>query len=880
MSSTAASVTESLEVAPAAVAGVGLSWLQLVRLGLVQTAIGAIVVLATSTLSRIMLVELALPAMVPAALVAAHYVVQLLRLHHGHSVDVAGRCTPRIMGGMALLACGGIGAALAVSWMPHARAAGIALAGVAYLLIGIGVGAAGTSNLALLTKRLAPSRRPIAAALVWIMMILGFALSAGTAGHFLQPFSPQRLLLVYALACGGALLLAIAALYGVERRTRPPVSAGAVGGTVGQGASARQRDFRAACGQLRGDPRARFFTLFLLCSMMAFSAQEWLLEPLAGAVFGFVPAQSARLAGLQNAGVLLGMLSVVAAAVATRRRSLRFAQAWMIGGSAGSAVFVMVLAALTLTLAARWLPAAAFGLGLANGLFAVAALGVMMDLAAAGGAGREGIYMGLWGAAQAIAFAIGGLGAGAIIDGMRHVLGSNSDAFAALLAIDALLFLLACRCASGLRASIIGEESSRVTTTTRTAASPATNPAMNAATRDSADSRVWDCIVVGGGPSGATAAHDLARSGHSVLLLDRAGRIKPCGGAVPPRLLMDFEIPDHLVVARINRARMVSPSLKRVDMAIDSGTVGMVDREVFDEWLRDRAASAGCERRAGECVDVECAGAQDYRVSYRPKRQGSEEPGELVTVRARSVIGADGAASRVAKQRLPTMKSVYVAAYHEIVRTPEGVDPAMCEVWYHGRMSPDFYGWVFPHGPTLSVGVGSAHKGFSLRHATTELRSAAGLAEAATIRREGAPIPLRPLKRWDDGVGVVLAGDAAGVVAPASGEGIYYAMYGGRLAANSIHQFLLTANPAALRLARKRFMREHGRVFWILRMMQSFWYCSDARRERFVSICRDPDVQHLTWQAYMYKRLVRARPLAHVRIFFKDLAHLLGLAPT
>jgi len=243
------------------------------------------------------------------------------------------------------------------------------------------------------------------------------------------------------------------------------------------------------------------------------------------------------------------------------------------------------------------------------------------------------------------------------------------------------------------------------------------------------------------------------------------------------------------------------------------------------------------------------------------------------------VIGADGAASQVARQCIPAAAVPYVYAYHEIVRAPAvGFDGARCDVYYQGRLSPDFYGWIFPHGETASVGTGTALRGFSLRNATTALRESAGLAGATTVRREGAPIPMRPLARWDNGRDVVLAGDAAGVVAPASGEGIYYAMAGGRFAADAVAQLLATGDARVLATARKRFMKAHGRVFWILGIMQRFWYASDQRRERFVSICRDPDVQELTWQAYMHKKLVRAKPLAHVRIFFKDLAHLAGLA--
>lgn len=391
----------------------------------------------------------------------------------------------------------------------------------------------------------------------------------------------------------------------------------------------------------------------------------------------------------------------------------------------------------------------------------------------------------------------------------------------------------------------------------------------------------FDVVVVGGGPAGATAADDLAVAGKRVLLLDRAGRIKPCGGAIPPRLIRDFDIPDSLLVAKVNAARMFSPSARAVDMPIDGGFVGMVDREQFDEWLRERAVAHGAERRNGTFTQLRRDADGTAIVDYAPKGGDDGTPARR-SVRARTVIGADGALSLVARQAIPGgARMPYVFAYHEIVRAPRDgaaeFDPRRADIYYQGQLSPDFYAWVFPHGATASVGVGTAFKGFSLKSAVEDLRSRTGLATSETIRREGAPIPLKPLKRWDNGRDVVLAGDAAGVVAPASGEGIYYAMLGGRLAAEAVIELIATGDARALAGARRRFMKAHGKVFLVLGIMQHFWYRNDKRRERFVSMCRDPDVQRLTWAAYMNKELVRAQPIAHVKIFFKDLAHLCGL---
>jgi BCD family chlorophyll transporter-like MFS transporter len=412
--------------------GAPLGWVGIVRLGLVQTALGAVVVLTISTLNRVMVVELALPASLPGALVAFHYAVQMLRPRLGYGSDRSGRATPWIIGGMAVLALGGVGAALATAWMGTDRVAGIALAVVAFALIGVGVGASGTSLLVLLAKRVDERRRAAAATIVWVMMIAGFVVTATAAGHLLDPFSPARLVAVTAAVAAVALLLALLAVWDVE---------GPATATAGARPAAKA-PFREALAQVWAEPQARRFTVFVFVSMLAYSAQDLILEPFAGTVFGLTPGESTQLAGVQHGGVLVGMLLVALGASAVGGRRLGSLRAWAVGGCLASAAALAGLVAAGMVGPGWPLRPSVFALGVANGAFAVAAIGSMMGLAGAGREAREGVRMGLWGAAQAVAFGLGGFAGTVAVDLARHLVGSPASAYGAVFAAQAALFLV------------------------------------------------------------------------------------------------------------------------------------------------------------------------------------------------------------------------------------------------------------------------------------------------------------------------------------------------------------------------------------------------------------------------------------------------------
>ncbi len=414
------------------VPGGGLGWFDILRLGLVQAALGAIVVLTNSTLNRVMIVELGLAAVIPGLLVGLHYGVQISRPLWGHRSDTGGSRTIWILIGLALLAFAGTLASATTLLFTHSPMLGLTVAFIAYMLIGIGIGASGTSLLALLATRTAPERRATAATITWMMMIMGIIVTSIVTGIALEPYSHMRLVEVTAATGAVAFCLAWLSVLGIERR---PVV------TAVLAAAAPPARFSDSLREVWQDGEARLFTLFIAMSMLAYSTQDLILEPFAGMLFGMTPGQSTQLSGLQHAGVFTGMAVVGLGGFFFSRRVPGLPRLFIITGCIGSAM-ALALLCLAATLAPHWpLPPHIFILGFANGMFAVAAIGTMMQLATRGRTGNAGMRMGVWGAAQAISFGLGGLLGSVALDMGRAAMDDDGSAFGMVFALEALLFL-------------------------------------------------------------------------------------------------------------------------------------------------------------------------------------------------------------------------------------------------------------------------------------------------------------------------------------------------------------------------------------------------------------------------------------------------------
>ena len=412
-----------------------LGWVGILRLGLVQTALGSIVVLTTATMNRVMTVELALPAILPGLLVSLYYGTQFLRPRFGHGADLGGRRTPWILGGVAVLGVGAMCASLSVGLMASNSMLGILAAIPSFLLIGLGIGAGATNLLALLATRVADDRQAAAGSAVWIMMIFGLAVTGITAGILLDPYTPARLVAVTAGVAVIALVLTGLGIWGQEPQQITPAP------------PKRDIDFATVAREMWADTRIRSFTIFVFASMLAYNLQDLILEPFAGHVFGLTVGESTQLGGMHHAGALAGMLAVLLSGTVLARWVTIPIKVWITGGCILSGIALIAMAWGGLRAATWPLAPNVFLLGLANGAFAVAAIGAMMRLSGEGDEARTGARMGLFGAAQAIAFGLGSFLGTAAADIMRALLTSDAAAYGSVFALEGLVFLIAARLA-------------------------------------------------------------------------------------------------------------------------------------------------------------------------------------------------------------------------------------------------------------------------------------------------------------------------------------------------------------------------------------------------------------------------------------------------
>jgi geranylgeranyl reductase len=377
-------------------------------------------------------------------------------------------------------------------------------------------------------------------------------------------------------------------------------------------------------------------------------------------------------------------------------------------------------------------------------------------------------------------------------------------------------------------------------------------------------------IVVGANVGGSIAAGDLAASGANVILLERDfKRKKPCGGAIPPKAIIEFGIPEHIIERKTKRAVIIGPSGSRVEMdvrgtkATNDDYIAMVTREVLDRTMRAKAQEAGADLREATFVSHvnNAHGKIEVRIRYK---DGREE-----TLFTDALIGADGAGSAVAKScgRAPIK---HASAIQERLYLP---DEAMeyyaetAELYLGDDVSPDFYGWVFPKSDHVAVGTGCRPEHANRSYAFLEgvkRRAGSKLSGAKRVLLEGHPLPMTRYKKLVYGR-TLLVGDAGGMVAHTSGEGIYFAMAAGRMAAQSLLAHF--GDPKSpLERYEKGWQKKYGAMFDFLQALEKWSYCGNRNREFFVDMCDTVEVQTLTFDSYLFKQMASVMPGHHARM--------------
>jgi geranylgeranyl reductase len=401
--------------------------------------------------------------------------------------------------------------------------------------------------------------------------------------------------------------------------------------------------------------------------------------------------------------------------------------------------------------------------------------------------------------------------------------------------------------------------------------------------------------VVGGGPSGACAAEVLAKAGISTWLFERKlDNAKPCGGAIPLCMVSEFDIPNEIIDRKVRNMKMISPSNREVDIHLDNKDeyIGMCRREVLDSFLRERAAKLGAKLINGlvQSIDTGEKRQGPYTIHYADYSSGSLT-GERKTLEVDLIIGADGANSKVAKAMDAGDYNMAIA-FQERIRLPDeemSYYEDLAEMYVGSDVSPDFYAWVFPKYDHVAVGTGTMQNNQSMikgLQKAIRTRASKRLLMGEVIKVEAHPIPEHPRPRRVVGR-MALVGDAAGYVTKSSGEGIYFAAKSGRMCAEEIVNAIAIGQKipteSDLKVYLKKWDKKYGPTYKVLEILQNIFYSNDPAREAFVEMCNDKDVQRLTFDSYLYKKVVAMNPWQQFKLTFRTLASVLrgqALAPS
>ncbi|MBF0586004.1 geranylgeranyl diphosphate reductase [Prosthecochloris sp. N3] len=373
----------------------------------------------------------------------------------------------------------------------------------------------------------------------------------------------------------------------------------------------------------------------------------------------------------------------------------------------------------------------------------------------------------------------------------------------------------------------------------------------------------YDVAVIGGGPSGAVAAAILAKAGLSTVLIERnLENVKPCGGAIPLGLIEEFSIPEPLVEKKLSHMSVRSPKGRMISMEMPNGYVGMVRRERFDSYLRDKAVRLGAD-----IVEALVREIQQDSSGYTILLSKG-----LAPIQADFIIGADGANSRTAEELNFPPNELQVIAMQQRFSYCERLKPYedLVEIWFDGDVSPDFYGWIFPKTDHIAIGTGTEFRKHNLKALQRRFIEKIGITEQPYLD-EAAKIPMKPRTSFAQDR-AILVGDAAGLVTPANGEGIFFAMRSGKLGAQAMIERVKNNKPLAR--YEKEFRKLYNQIFFGLQVLQSVYYRNDRLRESFVAICEDRDVQQITFDSYLYKKMVPAPWSVQMKIFLKNIYHL------